>query len=1049
MRKSGIDIVGNIPWGTHLCQFYETGRDLTDVLVPYFKAGLKSNEFCLWVTSSPLSKAEAEKALKKAIPGFDRYVKKGQIEIIPHTKWYLKDDGFRLKRVLKGWVDKLEKALARGYEGMRVEGNLAWLGRKDWKNFIEYEEEINKVIGNLRMIAVCSYNLGKCSASDVIEVVNNHHFALIRRDGEWNVLENIHHRFTRQVMNATREQLALVVEASLDAIIAVDEAGNISLFNPAAEELFRYSLDEVLHQPVRVLLRDDVSEIHHQRLERFLRKGIGRCGHIGRRTEFTFRRKDGSFFDGELSMSGARVGGKRMIVVSIRDITERKRAEETLKISEERFFKIFNSSPNAILLSTIKDGRLLDINESGAKMFGWQRQEMVGRTAEELNLWINSGDRKTMLSILQENGIVRDLEIDCLRKSGEIFKGSISVDLIEINGEKILLTTGNDITERKRAEDILREKEEIYKGILGTSIDGFWIHDLQGNIRETNDACSRVLGYSRDELLKMKISDVVAVEKPEETDARIRKIVATGGDRFETKLRRKDGNVLDFEISVNFVDVSGGRLFVFSRDITERKQAEEMLRLSEEKYRNLFHNAQVGLFRTRIADGKVVECNDLFAEMLGYKSREECLRDYSVLRHFNNPDDQKRLLRKLKNDGEARGYEAKGIKVDGSPIGINYSVKMIPGTEYIEGASVDITDHWKLQEMIRHSALEWRTTLDAMPELVMLLDSQNKILRVNKAVCKMLDLTFKEIIGQPCYRVIHGTEAPPEHCPHQKAVTGKIECFNKFFEKKLNRHFEVGLIPLLDDDKNVISIVHILRDITDDLILQKKLRSAEKMAVIGEIAGNIAHEIKNPLFAISSGIEILHDQLKPAGAQKETLESILRETVRMDYLVRQLLDYGRRRALKEIAFAPVDMRGVIDEVVSLNSGLLQVNGIRIEMKIPPELPSVMAEKGEMIQVFINLLQNAIEVSKKGDVIEIEARADYAKKLLIISMKDRGPGILKEMKEKIFEIFFTTKKGSYGMGLAISKRIVLDHGGDIRVEDREGRGATFIVELPIK
>ncbi|MCX5859913.1 MAG: MEDS domain-containing protein, partial [Proteobacteria bacterium] len=323
MRKSGIDIVGNIPWGTHLCQFYETARDLTDVLVPYFKAGLKNNEFCLWVTSSPLSKAEAEKALKKAIPGFDRYVKKGQIEIVPHTQWYLKDNGFKLKRVLKGWVDKLDQALARGYDGMRVEGNLAWLGRKDWKNFIEYEEEINKIIGNLRMIAVCSYNLGKCSASDVIEVVNNHHFALIRRDGKWNVLENVHHRFTRQVMKATKEQLALVVEADLDAIIAIDEAGNISLFNPAAEELFQYGLDEVLFQPVRVLLREDVSEVHHKRLERFLTKGIGRCGHIGRRTEFTFRRKDGTPFDGELSMSGARVGGKRMIVVSIRDITER------------------------------------------------------------------------------------------------------------------------------------------------------------------------------------------------------------------------------------------------------------------------------------------------------------------------------------------------------------------------------------------------------------------------------------------------------------------------------------------------------------------------------------------------------------------------------------------------------------------------------------------------------------------------------------------------------------------------------------------------------
>jgi len=921
MRKSGIDIVGNIPWGTHLCQFYETARDLTDVLVPYFKAGLKNNEFCLWVTSSPLSKAAAEKALKKAIPGFDRYVKKGQIEIVPHTQWYLKDDGFKLKRVLKGWVDKLEKALAQGYEGMRVEGNLAWLRRKDWKNFIEYEEEINKIIGNLRMIVVCSYRLSKCEALDMVDMVNNHHFALIRRDGKWNVLENIYHRFTRQVMKATKEQLALVVEASLDAIIAIDEAGNISLFNPAAEELFQYGLDEILFQPVRVLLREDASEVHHKRLERFLKKGIGRCGHIGRRTEFTFRRKDGTPFDGELSMSGARVGGKRMIVVSIRDITERKRAEEALRESEGIFKNFMEHSPIYIFFKD-ENIRALRLSRNFETMLGRPIAELLGKNMEDL---FPSELAKSMVAddirILKEGKEVTAEE----ELNGRFY--STTKFPIQIEGKpRYLGGYTMDITERKRAEDSLRQSQQKYKTILDTSIDGFWITDLQGYIQEANDACFHLLGYSRDELLKMNISDIESKEKPEETAARIRKIVKRGWDRFETKQRRKDGEILDIEVSVNFMDIGGGRLFVFHRDITERR---------------------------------------------------------------------------------------------------------------------------KMQEMIRRAASEWRTTLDAMPELVMLLDSKNKILRVNKSVCKMLNLTFREIIGQPCYRLIHGTEAPPEHCPHQKAVTGKTECFSNFFEKNLNRHFDAGSIPLLDDDKNVVSIVHVLRDITEELKLQKKLRNVEKMAVIGEIAGSIAHEIKNPLFAISSGIEILQDHLKLEGAQRETLEIILRETVRMDYLVRQLLDYGRHRALNELAFAPVDMREVIDEVVALNSGLLQVQGIRAEMKMPTNLPSVMAEKSEMIQVFINLLQNAIEVSGKGDVIEIEARADDNRKTLIISMKDRGPGILKEMKEKIFEIFFTTKKGSYGMGLAISKRIILDHGGDIRVESEPGKGANFIVELPIK
>jgi len=114
IRKMGIENMRSVPWGTHLCQFYQTKKDLIDILVPYFKAGLENNDFCMWVTSEPLSGEEAKKAMRKAVPNFDRYLKRGQIEIIPHTKWYLKDNSFNLQRVLNAWIDKLNNALKKG-----------------------------------------------------------------------------------------------------------------------------------------------------------------------------------------------------------------------------------------------------------------------------------------------------------------------------------------------------------------------------------------------------------------------------------------------------------------------------------------------------------------------------------------------------------------------------------------------------------------------------------------------------------------------------------------------------------------------------------------------------------------------------------------------------------------------------------------------------------------------------------------------------------------------------------------------------------------------
>jgi len=188
-RKTGIDAIGTVPWGTHLCHFYDTKQDLIDILVPYFKTGLENNESCIWVTAEPLSKKEAEEVMGKAVPNFARYLERGQIEIVLHTALYLTDGAFNLQRVLNAWLDKLNKALAEGYDGMGVTGNMAWLEEEDWTSFTQYEEEINSVIGKYHMLAICTYPLAKCGASELIDVMRNHQDAIIRHAGDWVVLK--------------------------------------------------------------------------------------------------------------------------------------------------------------------------------------------------------------------------------------------------------------------------------------------------------------------------------------------------------------------------------------------------------------------------------------------------------------------------------------------------------------------------------------------------------------------------------------------------------------------------------------------------------------------------------------------------------------------------------------------------------------------------------------------------------------------------------------------------------------------------------------------
>ena len=190
-RRFGNVLVGEVPWGTHLCQFYENKEDLIDILVPYFAEGLRNNEFCMWVTSPPLEVEEAKAALSKVLPNLDEYFRKGQIEIISYDNWYLSGGKFDSNKVLQGWVQKEKDAIQRGFDGLRLTGNTFWIERDLWSKFVDYEETVNAVIGEHKIIALCTYCLKNCSGTDVVDVVRNHSGTLIKQGQKWSLVEDI------------------------------------------------------------------------------------------------------------------------------------------------------------------------------------------------------------------------------------------------------------------------------------------------------------------------------------------------------------------------------------------------------------------------------------------------------------------------------------------------------------------------------------------------------------------------------------------------------------------------------------------------------------------------------------------------------------------------------------------------------------------------------------------------------------------------------------------------------------------------------------------
>ena len=189
LRRTGLTLLGDMSWGSHVCLFYQSKKDLLDTVLPFFEAGLESNEFCLWAISEPLTVQEARASMGEAIPSFERYVSAGQIEIIPGREWYLKGGRFDLGRTTRGWEKKLRGALDKGHEGMRVSGNTGWLKPHIWKAFGEYEQHLNNALAGREMIAMCTYPLNAAKAVDVLDVASTHQCTMARRNSRWEFME--------------------------------------------------------------------------------------------------------------------------------------------------------------------------------------------------------------------------------------------------------------------------------------------------------------------------------------------------------------------------------------------------------------------------------------------------------------------------------------------------------------------------------------------------------------------------------------------------------------------------------------------------------------------------------------------------------------------------------------------------------------------------------------------------------------------------------------------------------------------------------------------
>lgn len=324
LRDSGSKVLGMLPWGTHLCQFYESKQDILDILVPYFAAGLKNNEFCLWMTSAPLSPMEAERALAKAVPGLAELKRRGQIEILRYAKWSTKAGPFDINNALKNCLEKESWAMANGYAGLRAAGNPSWMGENDRNFFMDYERLADSVIGKHRILAICAYSVKECPLSDLLELIIPHEFALVKNHGTWHKVAGGRRKMEAALCSCETKYKALF-NTSADGILIADlETKKLSYANPAACRMFGYTEKEMLTL--------GVENIHPlinlpSVITTFEAQVRGKTSVVS----LPCLRKNGEIFYADINPARIVIDDRVCNLGIFRDITERLKAEEALK----------------------------------------------------------------------------------------------------------------------------------------------------------------------------------------------------------------------------------------------------------------------------------------------------------------------------------------------------------------------------------------------------------------------------------------------------------------------------------------------------------------------------------------------------------------------------------------------------------------------------------------------------------------------------------------------------------------------------------------------
>ena len=496
------------------------------------------------------------------------------------------------------------------------------------------------------------------------------------------------------------------------------------------------------------------------------------------------------------------------------------------------------------------------------------------------------------------------------------------------------------------------------------------------------------------------------------------------------------------------------------------------LKESEEKYRLIFEDATEGLFQTSLA-GAVISANPAMAKVIGYASPEELIADVTDLAHqiYVNAKDRERVLSILALEGSVVGFEVKFRRKDGVETWVSISAHFVfdeTGSPYlIEGFISDINDRKKAEEALAESRNFLDEIFNAVGDPMLVKNQQHQWVLVNDAMCAFIGQTREELLGKCAYDFLCEEEADVFRANDDAVLSsGEEEIMESVLtDSNGTVHSIMTKNALYTDKTGEKYVVAIIRDVTRQKAVEKERRELEerlgqshKMEAIGTLAGGIAHDFNNILSAIIGYTELAREDASAPEAVRDSLGLVLNSSMRARDLVKQILTFSRKT---EAEYSPLELRNVVNESLKMLRSVIP-STVEIRQQLTAS-GQVMSDPTQLHQIVMNLCTNAVHAMQSGGVLSVsltESAFDVpvvlngfsleAGSYLNLTVQDTGMGIPKEILDRIFEPYFTTKeqgRGS-GMGLSVVHGIVKNHGGAIVCRSVLGKGTAFSVYLPL-